>query len=117
VPDKGEIAGAWLEVAQQEGPEGGGSRPVAAVLVALLVPLGLAAATRTPGDGLVALQLAGTITTVAVLLMAVGLGREPLGDLALVLALAVTDFSIGLPGLLTIGIERVAEVVNSALLQ
>ena len=45
----------------------------AAVLVALLVPLGLAAAARTPGDGLVALQLAGTITTVAVLLMAVGL--------------------------------------------
>jgi multicomponent Na+:H+ antiporter subunit F len=60
----------------------------AAVLVALLVPLGLAAAARTPGDGLVALQLAGTVTTVAVLLMAVGLGREPLGDLAVVLAVA-----------------------------
>jgi multisubunit Na+/H+ antiporter MnhF subunit len=60
----------------------------AAVLVALLVPLGLAAATRTPGDGLVALQLAGTITTVALLLMAIGLGREPLGDLAVVLAAA-----------------------------
>lgn len=59
----------------------------AAVLVALLVPLGLAAALRTPGDGLVALQLAGTITTTALLLMAVGLGREPLGDLALVLAI------------------------------
>jgi multisubunit Na+/H+ antiporter MnhF subunit len=60
----------------------------AAVLVALLVPLGLAAATRTPGDGLVALQLAGTVTTIAVLLMAVGLEREPLGDLALVLAVS-----------------------------
>jgi multicomponent Na+:H+ antiporter subunit F len=58
----------------------------AGVLVGLLVPLGLAAALRTPGDGLVALQLAGTLTTVALLLMAVGLEREPLGDLALVLA-------------------------------
>jgi multisubunit Na+/H+ antiporter MnhF subunit len=58
----------------------------AGALVALLVPLGLAAATRTPGDGLVALQLAGTVTTVALLVMAVGLQREPLGDLSLVLA-------------------------------
>ena len=55
-------------------------------LIAAVAIIGLAAAARTPGDGLVALQLAGTITTVAMLLMAVGLGREPLGDLALVLA-------------------------------
>ena len=56
----------------------------AAVLVALLVPLGLAAAARTPGDGLVALQLAGTIRRWP---DADGRRRRgELGDLALVLA-------------------------------
>ena len=58
----------------------------AAVLVAMLVPLAAVAALGAPDDGLVALELASVLTTVALLLMAVGLGREILGDLALVLA-------------------------------
>jgi multicomponent Na+:H+ antiporter subunit F len=58
----------------------------AAALVAMLVPLAALAAFGTPDDGLVALELAGVLVTVALLLMAVGLGREILGDLAVVLA-------------------------------
>ena len=60
----------------------------AAVLVALLVPLAAVAAFGTPDDGLVALELASVLVTVALLLMAVGIGRQILGDLALVLAVA-----------------------------
>ena len=58
----------------------------AAVLVAMLVPLGAVAAFGAPDDGLVALELAGVLSTVALLLMAEGLGRQVFGDLALVLA-------------------------------
>jgi multicomponent Na+:H+ antiporter subunit F len=58
----------------------------AAVLVAMLVPLAALAAFGTPDDGLVALELASVLVTVALLLMAVGLDRQILGDLALVLA-------------------------------
>jgi multisubunit Na+/H+ antiporter MnhF subunit len=58
----------------------------AAVLVAMLVPLAALAALGTPDDGLVALELASVLVTVALLLMAVGLGREILGDLAVILA-------------------------------
>jgi multicomponent Na+:H+ antiporter subunit F len=58
----------------------------AAVLVAMLVPLAALAALGTPEDGLVALELAAVLVTVALLLMAVGLDRQILGDLALVLA-------------------------------
>ncbi|HEY0363529.1 MAG TPA: monovalent cation/H+ antiporter complex subunit F [Solirubrobacteraceae bacterium] len=58
----------------------------AAVLVALLVPLAAVAALGTPDDGLVALELASVLVTVALLLMAVGLGRQILGDLAVILA-------------------------------
>ncbi len=58
----------------------------AAALVAMLVPLAALAALGTPDDGLVALELAAVLVTVAMLLMAVGLGREILGDLAVVLA-------------------------------
>jgi multisubunit Na+/H+ antiporter MnhF subunit len=58
----------------------------AAALVAMLVPLAALASFGTPDDGLVALELASVLITVAMLLMAVGLGREILGDLALILA-------------------------------
>jgi multicomponent Na+:H+ antiporter subunit F len=57
-----------------------------AVLIAMLVPLAAVAALGTPDDGLVALELASVLVTVALLLMAVGLDRQILGDLALVLA-------------------------------
>jgi multisubunit Na+/H+ antiporter MnhF subunit len=60
----------------------------AVVLVALLVPLAALAALGTPDDGLVALQMAGVVTTVALLLMAEALDREILADLALVLGVA-----------------------------
>jgi multicomponent Na+:H+ antiporter subunit F len=58
----------------------------AAVLIALLVPLGALAALGAPDDGLVALELASVLVTVALLIMAVGLDRQILGDLAVVLA-------------------------------
>jgi multisubunit Na+/H+ antiporter MnhF subunit len=66
----------------------------AVVLVALLVPLAAVAALGSPDDGLVALQMASVVATVALLLMAQALGRELLADLALVLA--VTSFVGGL---------------------
>ena len=58
----------------------------AAVLVAMLVPLAALAALGSPDDGLVALELASVLVTVALLLMAEGLGRQILGDLAVILA-------------------------------
>jgi multisubunit Na+/H+ antiporter MnhF subunit len=58
----------------------------AAVLVVLLVPLAAVAAFGTPDDGLVALELASVLVTVALLLMAEGLDRQIFGDLAVVLA-------------------------------
>jgi multisubunit Na+/H+ antiporter MnhF subunit len=60
----------------------------AAILVALLVPLAAVAALGAPDDGLVALELASMVTVAALLLMAVGLKRQIMGDLALVLAVA-----------------------------
>jgi multisubunit Na+/H+ antiporter MnhF subunit len=66
----------------------------AAVLVGLLVPLAAVAALGTPSDGLVALQMASVVATVALLLMAEALDREILADLALVLG--VSSFVGGL---------------------
>jgi multisubunit Na+/H+ antiporter MnhF subunit len=60
----------------------------AVVLVALLVPLAALAALGSPDDGLVALQMASVVATVALLLMAKSLGRGILADLALVLGVA-----------------------------
>jgi multisubunit Na+/H+ antiporter MnhF subunit len=57
----------------------------AIALVALLAPLAAVASLGAPEDGLVALQLASTVTAVALLLMGQALGREIFGDLALVL--------------------------------
>jgi multicomponent Na+:H+ antiporter subunit F len=72
----------------------------AGVLVALLVPLAAVAAFGTPDDGLVALELASVLATGALLLMAVGLGREILGDLALVLAVGSFAGSLAYAALL-----------------
>jgi multisubunit Na+/H+ antiporter MnhF subunit len=60
----------------------------AAALIAMLVPLAAVAALGTPDDGLVALELASVLVSVAMLLMAEGLGRQIFGDLALVLAVS-----------------------------
>jgi multisubunit Na+/H+ antiporter MnhF subunit len=66
----------------------------AVVLVGLLVPLAAVAALSTPSDGLVALQMASIVATVALLLMSEALDREILADLALVLG--VSSFVGGL---------------------
>jgi multisubunit Na+/H+ antiporter MnhF subunit len=59
---------------------------VAACLAALLVPLGAVAALAPPASGIVAAQMAGADTTLALLALAQGLGREPFATLAVVLA-------------------------------
>jgi multisubunit Na+/H+ antiporter MnhF subunit len=58
------------------------------VLLAALVPLLAVAALRPPEDGLVALQLAGVDTALALLLFAEGIGRSSVSDVALVAAAA-----------------------------
>ena len=55
-----------------------------AVLIALLAPLLWVAARGSPEDGLVALQVAGTVTALALLLFAEASGRAAVSDLALV---------------------------------
>jgi multicomponent Na+:H+ antiporter subunit F len=59
---------------------------VATGLVAALGPLVVAMVRRPAIDGVVVLELAGTLTAVALLLIAQGTGREPFADLALVFA-------------------------------
>jgi multicomponent Na+:H+ antiporter subunit F len=58
----------------------------AAVLIAALVPCGWLCLRRSFAEGLVALQLAGILASLTVLLLAEAEGREPFADLALVLA-------------------------------
>jgi multicomponent Na+:H+ antiporter subunit F len=58
----------------------------AAVLIAALVPCGWLCARRSFAEGLVAVQLAGTLGALALLVLAESEGREPFADLALVLA-------------------------------
>jgi multicomponent Na+:H+ antiporter subunit F len=58
---------------------------VATGLVAALAPLIVAMARRPPIEAVVVLELAGSLTAVALLLIAEGTGREPFGDLAVVL--------------------------------
>jgi multisubunit Na+/H+ antiporter MnhF subunit len=59
------------------------------LLVATLLPAWVALR-RPVEDGLVALQVAGTTITLALLLLAEGIGRSSLSDLALVLAASAT---------------------------
>ena len=58
----------------------------AAVLIALLVPCAALCVRRSFAEGLVALQLAGTLAALALMVLAEGESREPFADLALVLA-------------------------------
>ncbi len=58
----------------------------AAGFVALLVPCGWLCVLRSFTDGVVAVQLAGAIASLALLTLAAGTGREPFATLALVLA-------------------------------
>jgi multicomponent Na+:H+ antiporter subunit F len=58
----------------------------AAVLMAANVPLAALAFRGAVEDALVALELAGMVTSLALLATAEGLSRQPFADLALVLA-------------------------------
>jgi multisubunit Na+/H+ antiporter MnhF subunit len=58
----------------------------AAVLVAALVPLAVLCTRLRAPEGVIALEAAGIDTALALLLIAQGTGRQPFGDLALVLA-------------------------------
>jgi multisubunit Na+/H+ antiporter MnhF subunit len=58
----------------------------AAVLLAGLAPLILFSVRASPPDGLVALNLGGTIATLVLLLLAEATQRQPFFDLALVSA-------------------------------
>jgi multicomponent Na+:H+ antiporter subunit F len=56
------------------------------VLVAALIPCGWVCLRRSFAEGVVAVQLVGTIGAPALLVLAEGEGREPFGDLAVVAA-------------------------------
>lgn len=58
----------------------------ASVLLAATAPLGWVALRGSPGDGIAAVELAGVVVALAMLAVAEGVGRQPFGDLALVLA-------------------------------
>ena len=58
----------------------------ATVLVAMLVPLAILCVRLPAPEGIVAIEAAGVDGVLALLLMAQGTGRQPFGDLALVLA-------------------------------
>jgi multicomponent Na+:H+ antiporter subunit F len=58
----------------------------AAVLTALVLALTFVAVRRPPGDGLVALELAGMLVVLALLLISEGTQRQGFVDLAIVLA-------------------------------
>jgi multicomponent Na+:H+ antiporter subunit F len=66
----------------------------AAVLVAGMAPLLVFSVWASPPDGLVALNLGGTIATLVLLLLAQATQRQPFFDLALVSA--VLSFAGGL---------------------
>ena len=63
-------------------------------LLLTLIPCGVVILRRGTADGLAALQLAGTITTLVLLLLAAGSARPSSADLALVMA--VLAFPSGL---------------------
>jgi multisubunit Na+/H+ antiporter MnhF subunit len=58
------------------------------VLLAALAPLLLAASRRRPVDGLVALEVAGAVTTLALVCLSVGLGDPLYFTVAVIAAVA-----------------------------
>jgi multicomponent Na+:H+ antiporter subunit F len=66
----------------------------AAVLVGALIPCGWVCLRRSFAEGIVALQLGGTIAALALLVLAEAERREPFGQLAVVLV------ALALPGTL-----------------
>ena len=59
----------------------------ATILLLGLVPCGIVCFTGAPMERLVALEMAGTINTITLLLLAQGFDQPPFYDLALVLSL------------------------------
>ena len=72
----------------------------AGILLAFVALPGWAAARRPVEHGLVALEVAGTTVALALLLIAEGLGRSSLSDLALVLSVASVVGSLAFATLL-----------------
>jgi multicomponent Na+:H+ antiporter subunit F len=64
------------------------------VLLAGIAPMILFSVRASPPEGLVALNLGGTIATIVLVLLSAGTGREPFFDLAIVSA--VLSFAGGL---------------------
>jgi multisubunit Na+/H+ antiporter MnhF subunit len=60
----------------------------ATVLIAALAPLLLVASVRRPIDGLVAVEAAGAVSTLALLCLSVGLGDSILFTVAVIAAVA-----------------------------
>lgn len=60
----------------------------AAVLLAALAPLLVAASLRPPIDGLVVVQTAGTVATLALVCLSVGLGNSVYFTVAVIAAVA-----------------------------
>jgi multisubunit Na+/H+ antiporter MnhF subunit len=60
----------------------------ATVLIAALAPLLLATSLRRPIDGLVALEAAGAVATLALVCLSVGLGQSILFTVAVIAAVA-----------------------------
>jgi multicomponent Na+:H+ antiporter subunit F len=58
----------------------------AAVLIAALVPCGWVCSRASFAEGVVGVQLAGTLAALALLVLAEGEARQPFADLAIVLA-------------------------------
>jgi multicomponent Na+:H+ antiporter subunit F len=58
----------------------------AAILLVAMIAPGAVAVRGTATDGVVAVQFAGILAALALLVMAEAFGRQPFGDLALVLA-------------------------------
>ena len=58
----------------------------ATALIPALLPCGWVCLRRSFAEGVVAVQLAGTVASLALMVLAVGEGRQPFADLALILA-------------------------------
>lgn len=59
----------------------------ALVLLVAMVPLGFVCVVGSAVEGLVALQLGGTIAALALMMLSEGIQRQPFADLALILAM------------------------------
>jgi multicomponent Na+:H+ antiporter subunit F len=78
----------------------------AVVLLAAVVPLGWVAVRGTAGDGVVAVELAGVVVSLALLAIAKGIERQAFASLALVLAVCSFAGSLAFARFLELGARR-----------